>query len=98
MSSHSLLLLLLVLACLQSFTKTNKARGPDKCCFSYQTHRIPVRLITEYKDIDRQCTKPGVIFTLKNGRLVCADPDVEWVQNNMKKIDQRLYFTNALFI
>ncbi|KAB5578966.1 hypothetical protein PHYPO_G00188550 [Pangasianodon hypophthalmus] len=91
MSSRSLLLLLLVLACLQSFTTAQNADGPKICCIRYQTHRIPVRVITVYKETDRWCTKPGVIFTLKSGREVCANPDIEWVQNNMKKIDQRLY-------
>ncbi|MCI4376996.1 hypothetical protein PGIGA_G00198210 [Pangasianodon gigas] len=66
------------------------ALGPDKCCISYQTHRIPVRLITGYQETESQCTIPGVIFFLKNGRGVCADASVEWVKNSMKKIDQRL--------
>ncbi|MCI4376992.1 hypothetical protein PGIGA_G00198170 [Pangasianodon gigas] len=86
MSSRSLLLLLLVLACLQSFTTANNGNGPEKCCFSYQTKHIPVRFIKEYEESERQCTKPGVIFALKDGRQVCADPGVEWVQNNMKKL------------
>ncbi|XP_026765898.1 C-C motif chemokine 3-like [Pangasianodon hypophthalmus] len=90
MSSRSLVLLLLVLTCLQSFTTAQNAHGPEKCCFSYQTHRIPVRLITKYQETDHSCTKPGVIFILKTDREVCADPGVEWVKDNMKKIDDRL--------
>ncbi|XP_053089210.1 C-C motif chemokine 3-like [Pangasianodon hypophthalmus] len=91
MSSRSLLLVLLVLFYLQFFTTAQNAVGPDKCCFSYQTHRIPVKVITGYKETDQRCTKPGVIFTLKSGRNVCADPSVEWVQNIMKKINERLF-------
>ncbi|XP_026765926.3 C-C motif chemokine 3-like [Pangasianodon hypophthalmus] len=85
MSSRSLLLLLLVLACLQSFTMAQHGNGPKKCCFSYQTKHIPVRFIKAYQETERQCSDPGVIFALKDGRQVCADPGVEWVQNNMKK-------------
>ncbi|MCJ8731147.1 hypothetical protein PDJAM_G00195960 [Pangasius djambal] len=69
--------LLLVLVCLQDFTVAQYADEPETCCFSYQTHRIPVRLITEYQETELQCPKPGVIFTLKSGRKVCADPDVQ---------------------
>ncbi|XP_053089737.1 uncharacterized protein LOC128318220 isoform X2 [Pangasianodon hypophthalmus] len=75
--------LLLVLVCLQDFTVAENANGPDKCCFSFQTHKIPERVITEYQETDAQCTKAGVIFTLKSGRHVCADPRVEWVQITM---------------
>ncbi|XP_053089577.1 regakine-1-like isoform X1 [Pangasianodon hypophthalmus] len=90
MSSRSLLLVLLVLACLQSFTTAESAGGQGPCCFSYQTHKIPVRLITAYQETDRGCEYPGVIFILKSGRGVCADPEVKWVQKHMKTIDQRL--------
>ncbi|XP_053485881.1 uncharacterized protein LOC128610533 [Ictalurus furcatus] len=82
----SLLLVLLVLAYLQSITTANNANGPDRCCFSYQTHPIPVRCITAYEKTERQCQKPGVIFTLKSGRHVCANPRDQWVQKSMKII------------
>ncbi|MCJ8731153.1 hypothetical protein PDJAM_G00196130, partial [Pangasius djambal] len=55
MSSRSLLLVLLVLACIQSFTTAQSENGPETCCFSYQTHKIPVRVITEYKVTELQC-------------------------------------------
>ncbi|XP_026765916.3 uncharacterized protein LOC113524000 [Pangasianodon hypophthalmus] len=61
-------------------------KGPNKCCFKYQTSQIHVRFIKAYQETERQCTKPGVIFTLKDGRQVCADPNVEWVKNIMKKL------------
>ncbi|XP_053089709.1 merozoite surface protein CMZ-8-like [Pangasianodon hypophthalmus] len=88
MSSRFLLLVLLVLFYLQFFTTAQKSKGPDKCCYKYQPHPIPVRLITGYKETDQRCTKSGVIFTLKSGRHMCADPRVEWVQNIMKTIDK----------
>ncbi|XP_053089207.1 C-C motif chemokine 2-like [Pangasianodon hypophthalmus] len=90
MSSRSLLLVLLVLFYLQFFTTAQLyAMALYECCFKYQPHPIHARLITGYKETDRrQCPKPGVIFTLKRGRHVCADPRVEWVQNIMKTIDK----------
>ncbi|KAK2860028.1 hypothetical protein Q7C36_004194 [Tachysurus vachellii] len=91
MSSRSLLLVLLVLACLQSFTTAQNVDGPDQCCFSFLTRQIPVRVITDYEVTDILCTKPGVIFTLQDGRHVCADPQDKWVKNNMKKLDQCLF-------
>ncbi|XP_053485876.1 C-C motif chemokine 3 [Ictalurus furcatus] len=89
MVSRSLLLVLLGLACLQSFTTAQSQNEGGRCCFRYQTHPIPVRLITAYEVTDHQCPKPGVFFTLKDGRKVCADTSVEWVQKLMKTINQR---------
>ncbi|XP_058250427.1 carcinoembryonic antigen-related cell adhesion molecule 5-like isoform X3 [Hemibagrus wyckioides] len=93
MFSRSLLLVLLVLVCLQSFTtaQNQNANGPKTCCVRFQTKPIPVRVITAYEETDIWCSKPGVIFTLKNGGQRCGDPSVEWVKDRMNKIDQRLF-------
>ncbi|KAG7330626.1 hypothetical protein KOW79_006848 [Hemibagrus wyckioides] len=88
MFSRSVLLVLLVLACLQSFTMAQN-NGPKKCCFSYQTRPIPIKYIAGYEETEFQCSKPGVIFTLNDSRQVCADPRVDWVKSNMNIIDQR---------
>ncbi|XP_058250430.1 uncharacterized protein LOC131355885 isoform X6 [Hemibagrus wyckioides] len=91
MISRSLLLVLLVLACLQSFTTAQSPKGPDQCCFGFQNKSIPVRVIASYRVTDLQCTKHGVIFTLKNGGQRCGDPSVEWVKDRMDNINQRLF-------
>ncbi|KAF4088696.1 hypothetical protein AMELA_G00057670, partial [Ameiurus melas] len=65
------------------------AHEPGQCCFSYQKKPIPVQHITEYKITNQQCTKPGVILILKDGRHTCANPKDEWVQKIMENIDQR---------
>nr|AAT52142.1 CC chemokine SCYA108 [Ictalurus furcatus] len=91
MSSGSLLLVLLVLGCLQSFTEAQRANEPEPCCFNFQTIKIPLRLIKEYKETRTDCTKAGIKFTLNNGRSVCADPGDLWVKNHMKKIDLRFF-------
>ncbi|XP_026990061.1 C-C motif chemokine 3-like [Tachysurus fulvidraco] len=89
MISRALLLVLLVLACLQSFTMAQNANGPKKCCFTYQTNRVPVKYIERYEITEALCSKPGIIFIMKDSRLVCADPHVDWVKSNMNKLDQQ---------
>ncbi|XP_046708566.1 C-C motif chemokine 3-like [Silurus meridionalis] len=90
MISRGLLLVLLVLTCLQSFTTAENHNVPDSCCFRYQRTPIPIRVITGYKVTDPHCAKPAVFFTLKNSRQVCVDPELEWVQKHMKRIEQIL--------
>ncbi|XP_053537714.1 C-C motif chemokine 3-like [Ictalurus punctatus] len=91
MSSGSLLLVLLVLGCLQSFTEANNAKTPESCCFKFQTNKIPLRVIKGYKETRLDCTKAGIVFILNNGRRVCADPGDLWVKNHMKNIDLRFF-------
>ncbi|KAF4088699.1 hypothetical protein AMELA_G00057730 [Ameiurus melas] len=93
MFSRSLLLVLLGLVCLQSFTTAQNGNGPARCCFSFQNpkDKIPIKVITAYEVTDLQCTKPGVIFTVKEGRKVCADLSIDWVQKHKKTIDKRLF-------
>ncbi|KAI5626470.1 hypothetical protein C0J50_13759 [Silurus asotus] len=91
MISRGLLLGLLVLACLQFFTKAQNGNVPDQCCFRYQRTPIPIRVITGYKVTERQCANPGVIFTLKDSRQVCGNPDLDWVQRHMRRLDKMEY-------
>ncbi|KAI5626465.1 hypothetical protein C0J50_13754 [Silurus asotus] len=77
MVSRSLLLVLLVLTCLQSFTMAQSGNGPKKCCFQYQTKPIPAKFI--------------MTFTLKDTRQFCANPSEDWVKNIMNQIDGRLF-------
>ncbi|XP_053366615.1 C-C motif chemokine 3-like [Clarias gariepinus] len=91
MSSHSLLMVLLVLTCLQSFTTTQAAKEPDLCCFTFQKRKVPVQFITKYKETHRACYHPGIVFIMKSGRRVCADPRDQWVKEHKENIDRRLY-------
>ncbi|XP_060772009.1 C-C motif chemokine 3-like [Neoarius graeffei] len=93
MFSRSLLLVLLVLVCLQSFTSAESADEPTKCCFSHHKKRTPANIITAYKVTHIKCRKPGVIFTLKIGKEMCAHPEDEWVKRVMELIDQRKFTT-----
>ncbi|XP_053368083.1 C-C motif chemokine 4 homolog [Clarias gariepinus] len=91
MSSCSLPLVLLVLICVQSFTLALAPNAPDICCFTFQKRKVPVQLITKYDETYPSCPNPGIIFTMKSGRRVCADPRDQWVKDHMNNIDLRLY-------
>ncbi|KAL7875455.1 hypothetical protein AOLI_G00104180 [Acnodon oligacanthus] len=60
------------------------------CCFSFYTRPIPVAVIKEYEETRHDCTRAGVIFTIKNGLRVCTDPGFKWVNRAMDTIDRRI--------
>ncbi|KAF7706829.1 hypothetical protein HF521_020083 [Silurus meridionalis] len=80
MSSCSLLLVLLGLSCLQSFTMAQAASGADLCCFEFHKRPIPAANIVTVNETRSDCTLPGVIFTTKKGFRLCADPEENWVK------------------
>ncbi|XP_047671467.1 C-C motif chemokine 3-like [Tachysurus fulvidraco] len=84
MSSCTLLLLLLGLSCLQSFTVAQNANGADLCCFEFHKKPFPAGNVVSYIETRDDCTLPGVILTTKKGHSMCADPEVDWVQQVIK--------------
>ncbi|KAG7330644.1 hypothetical protein KOW79_006866 [Hemibagrus wyckioides] len=84
MFSRSLLLLLLGLSCLQSFTMAQNANGAGLCCFEFHKNPFPAANVVSYEETRSDCTLPGVILTTKRGFRICADPEVDWVQQVIK--------------
>ncbi|XP_062849732.1 C-C motif chemokine 3-like [Trichomycterus rosablanca] len=82
----SLLLVLLVLGCLQTFTQAQNVNGPGECCFGYFTRPIPKKDIIGYEETRPDCTQPGIIFTLVDGRRMCSDPGDKWVKRHTKTL------------
>ncbi|XP_058251789.1 C-C motif chemokine 3-like [Hemibagrus wyckioides] len=84
MFSRSLLLLLLGLSCLQSFTMAQNASGADLCCFEFHKKPFPAANVVTYEETRSDCTVPGVILTTKKGFRFCVNPEMDWVQQIMK--------------
>ncbi|KAF4088701.1 hypothetical protein AMELA_G00057760 [Ameiurus melas] len=77
--------LLLVLACLPSFTMAQNAIGSSECCFTFAQISIPAAVIKSYSVTRPDCAYSGVIFILFNGRRICASPSLVQVQRAMQK-------------
>ncbi|XP_028283577.1 C-C motif chemokine 20 [Parambassis ranga] len=69
----------------------------DDCCLKYVqcTHNTMHRHIEKHavkyrhQKADGGCNIPAVIFTMRKGRIICADPKEEWVLKVMKGISER---------
>ncbi|XP_046708569.1 C-C motif chemokine 18-like [Silurus meridionalis] len=86
MFCRSLLLVLLGLSCLQSFTMAEYANGAGLCCFEFHKTPVPAENIVTAEQTRMDCTLPGVILTTKKGLQICADPEVDWVKQIIKII------------
>ncbi|XP_061562947.1 chemokine (C-C motif) ligand 38, duplicate 4 [Cololabis saira] len=54
--------------------------GPDKCCFRYISYRLPLKKVQSFKYTDTLCSMEGVLFTMRKGAEICADPTMPWVK------------------
>ncbi|XP_036003058.1 C-C motif chemokine 4-like [Fundulus heteroclitus] len=57
--------------------------GPDECCFKF-VPKLPKRGVVSFRYTDSLCPMKGVLFTMKNGKEYCADPDQDWAKEIIK--------------
>ncbi|XP_029381056.1 C-C motif chemokine 20 isoform X2 [Echeneis naucrates] len=65
----------------------------DDCCLKYvkklshgtQKHAVKYR----HQETDGGCNIPAIIFTMRKGRVFCANPGEDWVLELMHKIDKK---------
>ncbi|AWP03781.1 putative C-C motif chemokine 21 isoform 2 [Scophthalmus maximus] len=65
----------------------------DDCCLKYakkmsgnaQKHAVKYRR----QEPDGGCNIPAVVFTMRKGRVLCADPREKWVAALMTAIDKK---------
>ncbi|OXB56109.1 hypothetical protein ASZ78_007963 [Callipepla squamata] len=63
---------------------------PTSCCFTYISRQLPFNFMADYYETNSQCPHAGVVFITKKGREVCANPENEWVQDYMNKLELNL--------
>ncbi|XP_076580908.1 C-C motif chemokine 36.1 [Chaetodon auriga] len=89
-TSHILLLCILGAALLSSVICSNSV-GPDDCCFKLYPRRMNKNLIKSYYLTDDRCPKTAVILVTLKSRHICADPNLSWVDNIMKSVDDKSF-------
>ncbi|XP_048374729.1 C-C motif chemokine 4-like isoform X2 [Sphaerodactylus townsendi] len=88
-SACTLALLLLLALCSQTFGSPVAGDPPTSCCFSYVARKIPRNLLKDYYETSSKCSQPGVVFTTKKGKYICANPKEQWVQDHMNYLDTK---------
>ncbi|PWS23233.1 hypothetical protein DKP78_14200, partial [Enterococcus faecium] len=86
----SILFLILLLACMYP----SLAQGSyENCCLKYVNaiRKSTTRKVEKYRiqETDGGCNIRAVVFTLKNKKSFCANPEKRWVQNLITGIKTR---------
>uniref|UniRef100_A0A671E4D3 C-C motif chemokine n=1 Tax=Rhinolophus ferrumequinum TaxID=59479 RepID=A0A671E4D3_RHIFE len=68
---------------------TELADNMPRCCYSYISRTIPLRVVTGYERTGSHCSLQGVMFLTKSGRKLCANPSNSWVQRHIRHLDQK---------
>uniref|UniRef100_A0A4W5LY62 Chemokine (C-C motif) ligand 25a n=1 Tax=Hucho hucho TaxID=62062 RepID=A0A4W5LY62_9TELE len=65
----------------------------EDCCLKYirGVKKVAKRMVTSYRrqETDGGCNIPAIVFTMKRGRLFCADPREKWVNELMLKVESK---------
>nr|XP_055041575.1 C-C motif chemokine 3-like [Misgurnus anguillicaudatus] len=89
MRIHCIFIACLALFALCTLASSQRAKGPDKCCFSYSNIRIPLNLVVGHQTTVFGCPNEGIIFFMKEGKEICGNPNERWVQRLKKLVDAR---------
>ncbi|KAH1181546.1 hypothetical protein KIL84_005272 [Mauremys mutica] len=59
-----------------------------KLCTEFSRKEIPQKLLKTYRKTEPSCPKAAIIFVTKKNREFCADPEVSWVKEAVRQLNQ----------
>ncbi|XP_008269362.3 C-C motif chemokine 15 [Oryctolagus cuniculus] len=78
---------------IQSIMPLSSNVRPSDCCYGYTTRPLQCSVMEDFFETNSQCSMPAVIFITKCGKLICANPrnnEVEECMETLKTQGTRL--------
>ncbi|NXK98472.1 CCL4 protein, partial [Formicarius rufipectus] len=57
------------------------------CCLQYISRRIPRKFISFAYRTSKSCVQPAVVLVTKKGKMVCVNPEADWVQKYLNDLE-----------
>ncbi|XP_037349919.1 C-C motif chemokine 13-like [Talpa occidentalis] len=89
-ASAALLCLLLTAATLTTQVPAQTDQmSRNTCCYSFNTRKIPKKMLDNYRITSGQCPMGAVVFKTKRGKEICANPRHYWVMDSIKHLNKK---------
>ncbi|NWR84559.1 CCL14 protein, partial [Furnarius figulus] len=63
--------------------------SPSECCFRYVTSPLRLANLQDFYSTPRECFNPAIVFKTKNRTKICANPEDNWVQRAVGRLQKR---------
>ncbi|NXX20460.1 CCL3 protein, partial [Podargus strigoides] len=62
---------------------------PVECCYSYIKARLRLAILKDFHATPKECFSPAIVFETRNGTKVCANPEMDWVEKAVERLQKR---------
>ncbi|NXI97982.1 CCL4 protein, partial [Psophia crepitans] len=59
---------------------------PVECCFKYVKNRLRLSNLKDFYLSPKECFSPAIVFENKEGKKICADPEMSWVKKAVEML------------
>ncbi|NWI85333.1 CCL14 protein, partial [Pitta sordida] len=63
--------------------------SPVECCFSYAKGPLRLTNLENFYQTPSECFSPAIVFEIKNGNKVCANPEDSWVRRAVGRLQKK---------
>ncbi|NXR21629.1 CCL3 protein, partial [Cinclus mexicanus] len=63
--------------------------SPYECCFRYVKRPLRLDNLLGFYSTPKECFSPAIVFEIKEGAKICANPEEKWVKRALTELPKR---------